>query len=310
MQLIRGAIIAIGAGIVSYIIVGFIPALDALFLALILGILIGGLLPANLKTSVGNATLPLITAGIVLYSSNLDFSCFKGEFIPKILKVLIVQAVFFLSIIYMSRKLGMDRRLSVLIASGSAVCGASAIAVISPLVKARKGETSTAIMVITAVGLTGALIYPIFKTLLSLPPEIYSFIAGTTLHQVALVKIACINANLNPEHALFYKGIRIATLVIFAVVAQYMTDWDKPEIPWFIIAFVALGVAFSFVEAFKGIRQYVQPISAVIFASALASIGMTVDIGEVFEARLRALNTAYAGWIIALLVALMVGVIV
>jgi uncharacterized membrane protein YadS len=49
-------------------------------------------------------------------------------------------------------------KLGCLISSGSAICGASAIAVLSPAMDAEPEDTSVSLLVVTAVGLIGAMI--------------------------------------------------------------------------------------------------------------------------------------------------------
>ena len=89
----------------------------------------------------------------------------------------------------------MPTRLNELIATGSAICGASAIVVVSPSIDAEPEETSTSLLVITGVGLLAMMVYPILRSMFNLSDEMYALLSGATLHQTGLVRAAIAQAN-------------------------------------------------------------------------------------------------------------------
>jgi len=309
MDRVRGAAAAFLSGAVAFLVSRLIPALDALFVALILGIILRGFLPQRIREGAEWSISLFIPLGIVAYSSNLPFEDFTRVPLYRIVEIFIIQGIFFSTLYYLGRRHRIRKKLTLLLASGSAVCGASAIAVISPLIKAKKSDTSVSIMVITAVGLTGAIVFPLLQVALNLSPESYSFLSGTTLHQVALVKIAAKSGE-SSDFALLFKGIRIATLIVVALIAQTLAHRGKMEIPWFMLVFIILGVVFSFVEGLQTLRVAFQPLSKLLFSTALASIGLSVELREILSARLRTLNLAYCAWLITVAIVLALEVMV
>ncbi len=299
------SVVAMSLAILAYLISVRFEFIDPLFMSLLLGMAVraavgGERLNYEAITTLVRFTIP---AGIVLYSAKIPLYTFGMASVNRIVEIIWVMALYFLIIFTLGVKFGMGRRLTALIATGSAVCGASAIAILSPLIRARKEEASIAIMTITAVGLTGAMIAPILKDVLHLNPESYAFLAGATLHQTGLVKIASSYGGVE-ESALAFKGIRISMIAAAAVAVPWLLR-GKPSFPLFIPPFLALSVLFSFVEPLKPVAMLLSPFATFAFSVALACIGLSIHMGSLETARLRYLHTAYAGWVVVTLLVLL-----
>ncbi len=290
--------------LVAYIIYSFYPPFDALFVALILGILFRTFfMSERLKPGIDTSIKIFIPLGIITYSSNLSFNTLISMFSIKVLLILFIISTYMVVTLYLSLRYGVHRKLAILLASGSAVCGASAIAIMSPLIKAKNRDTSIAILSITAVGLTGAMIYPLFREILHISVSSYAFLAGTTLPESGIIKIASTYVGINPQSALAFRSVRIAMIPIIAIFAQKLTDEKQHiKVPWFITIFIILGILFSFFAPFEHIRDILRPVSIFLFSIALASIGLSTDLTEILEARLRVLNITYFSWLSALFV--------
>jgi uncharacterized integral membrane protein (TIGR00698 family) len=306
-EVAKGATIGMLLALIAYLISFHYPSLDALFLALFFGmgmrVLIGG--EAISKNAIDTSIKFFIPSGIVLYSANIPFYVFGATSSLRIVEIFWIVALYFAVIMAVGSILRMERRLTALLATGSAICGASAIAIISPLIKARREETSIAIMIITAVGLTGAMIYPILKDLLRISDAGYAFLCGATLHQTGLVKIASSYAGEGVQSsALAFKGVRISLIALAAVAVPYFLE-RRPAFPLFIAGFLVLSFLFSFVEGLRSVAVLVSPFATFAFAVAMASIGLSIDMQSLHRARLRYLNLAYAAWLVVLIFVLL-----
>ena len=302
---LKGAYLGVFLALIAYVISLYYPSLDALFLALFFGMGTRALLGEIVsEAAVESSVRIFIPVGIILYSANIPFQTFLRTSSLRILEIFLVVLLYFAIIMSLGSRLRMDRRLTALLATGSAICGASAIAILSPLIKARKEDMSIAIMVITAVGLTGAMVYPIFKDLLGMTDPSYAFLCGATLHQTGLVKIASSYAGHEVlSSALAFKGIRISMIAVVALVVPYLLE-RKPAFPKFIAVFIALSFLFSFAEGLRSLAALISPFATYAFAVALASIGLSIDMQSLHRARLRYLNVAYAAWLVVALVVL------
>ncbi len=288
-------------GFIAYSISCLYPAFDALFVALILGIFFGTLFEKNKNKEVIEKLLGItLPTGIMLYGVNIKFS-YPWDIPSHILAITFLFVVLISTIVLViSRKLGVSEKFSVLLACGSAICGASAIAILSSIIKPKKEEFSAAIIIITIVGLTGAILYPFLSYILGISPKGYAILSGATLHQTGLVKIASIPFG-KPvvREALAVKGIRIAMIAVVALLGSLIYSENKFYVPWYVIGFLIMALLSTFVLS-NDVVKLIQPLSTIAFSITLASIGFSVNMKDVQNMKLRPLIAAYSGWIFSL----------
>ena len=294
-------LVLFSCGLVSYVISVYDPAFEPLFLALIFGILIGNLQQDEIKKKISEKSLSvLLPAGITLYGLNINIP-YLGEFDPRIvLCTLFTAFAIFWSIIWFSKIFRIERSLSLLLACGSGICGVSAIAIVSPLLKPKKEEFSAAIIIITAVGLTGAIIYPSLAHFTGISPSDYAVLAGATLHQTGIVKISSHFFGVESE-ALAVKGIRIAMIALVALILSVLYSESRFYVPWYIVSFLAVAL-FATTYLPSEIVAALRPIATVLFSTTLAAIGYTVNVRKVQRVGIKPLLVSYAGWVVGVFV--------
>ncbi|WP_404812145.1 YeiH family protein [Capnocytophaga canimorsus] len=137
--------------------------------------------------------------------------------------------------------LKLDKILSYLIGVGTAICGGSAIAAISPIIKANGKQISVALAVIFTLNSVALFIYPPVGHLLGLSQEQFGLWCAIGIHDTSSVVGA---ANNYGEEAL-----KIATTVklaraLWIIPLSLLTMWlfkgksNRIKIPWFIGGFV------------------------------------------------------------------------
>lgn len=287
-------------GILAYIISVFYPPFDVLFLALIFGIFTGSFFDSERKKYAEKLLSITLPVGIAMYGVNIKLSPNVHHYIVGI--VIFSAFVLGMSVYALGRLFNLNERLSFLLACGTAICGASAIAIIASIVKPKKEEFSTAVIVITIVGLTCALILPYLYHVFSLPLNEYALLCGATLHQTGLVEIATKPFGYNVvKSALEVKGVRIALIAIIAFFASIYYSEHKYYVPWYIAAFLVLSYSSSFILS-ENIVKLLKPISTIAFSITLSSVGFSVSLKDIQRMRFDPLVVAYAGWMLAFMV--------
>jgi len=212
-----------------------------------------------------------------------------------------------LVIYWISRKLGISRKIGMLLSAGTAICGASAIMVLSPVIKAEREDTSISLLSITVVGLCGVILYPIAQKLVSLPDWLYALLCGSTLNQLGQVKAAASFIGQDAVNmAMPVKLLRMTSLLPIAVAYSLITGREdkKVYIPWFIIGFIVVAVLANSVPGLHTYREVFSPYVAFCFSIAIAAIGMSVDIESIIDVGPKPLLAAFIGGI--LLIALFI----
>lgn len=242
-----------------------LPALQALHISpLILGVLLGMLLAASLRPRFPAswdggfkfASKQLLRTGIVLYGFRLTLGAVmlvgREAFL---LDLLIVTGTLLLGN-WLGRLLGLDREQRLLVASGSAICGAAAVLATEPVLDAKPHKTVIAIATVVLFGTLSMLLYPLlYRTgmLSALSDRGVALYTGATVHEVAHVVGA--GAAMGQESiqllATITKMLRVVLLapvlltLSFLVAPRGAAGSPQPQkirVPWFAFAFLGVIV--------------------------------------------------------------------
>ena len=316
MNVLPGLTIVLLIGVAAYYISQLHPSLDALAMAIILGI--------TFRMMLGNAAIFLpgasfavkimVPVGIIFYGIGLNFGYFTRLPGKTILLILSCMVLFYGVIYFMNRLFKIPGKLGYLIASGSAICGASAIAVLSPAMEAEPEDTSVSLLVVTAAGLIGAITYPLLKEILHLPDLVYAVLSGATLQQTGIVRVSLTGMTAEVlSYAMAVKTIRILMLlgVAFATgLVQHRAHRDVPIIStlsrvWFLIPFSLIALLVTISPVIGTFLAEFKPIGTFAFSMALGSIGFMVNVESVLTVGSKPLLIGLVGWLIVVAIFLL-----
>jgi uncharacterized integral membrane protein (TIGR00698 family) len=202
-----------------------------------------------------------------------------------------------------------DSALALLVAVGTSICGASAIAAVGPALRAKAEEMGLSLAVVTLFGLIAMFAYPLmFGGLLSgwlgNNPLAYGMWVGTGIHETAQVIAASSQVDNAVSIASSAKFIRIFMIGPMVFVSLFIfrrlstikeTGQIKIAIPWFAVFFVLFSLIHLGLESLP-IRPYWLSINAtyltpaVIFllAWSFAAIGLKVKASAIRAVGLKA----------------------
>ncbi|MGD8239548.1 MAG: putative sulfate exporter family transporter [Armatimonadota bacterium] len=211
------------------IVMGGKHPLEAPVIAIVLGILASnvGLVPRACGAGVKAFEGPLIW-GIVLMGAGLDFRNIAGECSEMLLVIVVTMLVGFFGIYYLAKACRLGGRLALLLSVGTTICGGSAIAVTSPLIKAREEETSYAIGTIGLWGLVAIILYPKVFQLFAHPgmDQVFGVFAGTAIHSTPqVVGAGFIFSEVAGETATAVKLVRNTFIAPLAFIVALWYSW-------------------------------------------------------------------------------------
>ena len=159
-------------------------------LAIILGMIVRNIsrLPPVFEAGINFCVKKLLRLGIILLGIRLSIMAVAKIGMVSLLVASLCVLSGLISAYYLSRLAGVGSRLGILIASGTSICGVSAIVAVSPCINAREEETTYAISTITIFGLLVTLIYPyIIELVFQLVPTQAGVFLGTAIHDTSQV---------------------------------------------------------------------------------------------------------------------------
>jgi uncharacterized integral membrane protein (TIGR00698 family) len=227
----------------------FSPLIIAIILGIIFRNTIG--MPANCQSGVTFAMkriLRFVIALLGLQLSIVQVLAIGGKGIGLIILTLFSTFGF---TYWLGRQLGVSRSLTYLIASGTSICGASAVIATSSATQSSDRDTTYAVAIVTIFGTLSMFLYPLLPNLLSLTPETFGIWCGASIHEVAQVLAASYQVSpISGELASITKLSRVlclapVTLMITYIYSNRKQDHgDRPAaaiaIPWFIFYFMLL----------------------------------------------------------------------
>lgn len=254
---------------------------------------------ARWKAGVKFSSKMLLQIAIVLLGAQLSLAAIATVGAQTLPILLVSLGVAWLGTVVFGRILRVPRRERTLIGVGTAICGASAIAAISPVIKAKSSEVAYAIATIFAFNVAAILIFPAIGHLVGMPPESFAIFAGTAVNDTSSVAATVsIYAPAMLGVAITVKLVRTLAIIpisVFLAVREARVDASGERltprrvlsfIPWFLFGFLAvaaLNTIFSFPES---LTSSLTVVGSLLITVAMAGIGLSTDV-----AALRA-----AGW--------------
>ncbi len=193
-----------------------------------------------------------------------------------------------------------DLKLGYLITSGTAICGGSAIAAISPVIKAKSKTISIAIGIIFLLNSIALFIFPTIGHFLELTQEQFGLWSAIAIHDTSSVVGA----------ALEYgdEALRIATTVklsrtlwiiplsIFSMFL-FKTKGEKIKIPYFILLFIIAIIINSYSVLPEIVTNSIVLIAKRLLVVTLFIVGSVISIKDLKSTGVKPIILAITLWI-------------
>jgi uncharacterized integral membrane protein (TIGR00698 family) len=286
---------------------------SALTLAIVFGMIAGNtffprIAPAT-ELGVDFSKNKLLRAGIVLYGFRITFAqVAEVGWAGLAIDVLMIALTYTLAVNLGTRVFKLDRETSVLIGTGSSICGAAAVLAAEPVVRAPAHTVSVAVATVVVFGTLGMFLYPLAYPYLGLSPQSYGVFAGSTIHEVAQVVAAGRAVNdAAAGTAVIEKMLRVMMLAPFLLLLSRAHRRGEPRdgggatsfnrqvmVPWFAVLFiVACGVNSTGVLPAELTKVLIST-DTLLLATAMAALGLRTHAGAVRQAGIRPLMLAGA----------------
>ena len=189
----------------------------------------------------------------------------------------------------------LDPELALLIAVGSAVCGAAAILSVAALTKARDQSAGIAIAMITLLGTVALLIYPtafLAGWLPNLDDRHFGIFVGASIYELAQVygaSFAVSEGALNTATLVkLSKVLMLIPLLLAIGLHRQRVERNAQAMaipfPWFIVAFVAIMALNSGFTLHPQLRRIVLDTDQFLFLMVMVALGLTTQLSRLRDA--------------------------
>ncbi|WP_155987934.1 YeiH family protein [Gorillibacterium massiliense] len=232
---------------------------------------------------------------------------------PKVFLLAVFNICFAIFTIHLlSKWFKVEKKLGLLAACGTAICGAAAVVAIAPQIKADDDETALAVATVAILGTIFTLAYTFLYPYLGFSPDSYGIFAGATLHEIAhVIAAAAPGGQTAVDLAVIVKLTRVVMLVPIAIVIGIQSDRKQRRgtkedsgtketqknlpIPWFIIGFLAMSGINTIAIIPSGWTAHLIDAAYMLIAMAMAGLGLGVNLRTIRQLGMRAFAAAGIG---------------
>lgn len=269
-----------------------VPLIGAPLIAIAIGVAITNGLRGTLRIPtlrIGEVSKYALRGGIVVLGGSLDIGDIARTGWDSLPLLLITIAAGLICALGVGRTLGIDWRMRCLIGMGTTICGASAIAALAPVIRAKAEEIAYAVTVIFFFNMVAVFLFPALGHMMSLSDAGFGLWAGTAVNDTSAVVAAGFAYSQDAGTAATIVKLTRTTLIIPLVVGFGLSmPWLDPAdtgkgtsllkrvydaVPMFILLFLLAAVAKT-AGLFGTHGPDIQVVGRWVLVVALAAVGL------------------------------------
>lgn len=293
-----------------------IPALPAMTVAVLLGILAAnmhltsGWVTGSLRAGLDFAGKHLMRVGIVFLGLKLSFGQLAALGWRTVGLVVAVVLVSFVGTYYLGKLFRLPAPAPLLVATGFAICGASAIGAMSAVKGIKSRDTVLPIALVTLCGTLAIGVLPLLALPLQLTPLMFGQWVGASVHDVGQVVATAQSAGPAAlAAAVVIKLTRVVLLAPMVTVAGLVERRSSrkagtsatslrlpPLVPLFVVGFLAMAALRSTGWLPAAAIDLGSTLQDIALGAALFGLGSAISVRELLGAGAKASLMALAAW--------------
>lgn len=209
----------------------------------------------------------------------------------------------------LGKQLGMDKKTSHLLSSGTAICGGSAIAAVAPVINATEKDMSVSLGVVFLLNSIALVLFPIIGHLLELTQHQFGLWSAIAIHDTSSV--------VGAAYAYGDEALKIATTVKLAralwiiplsLVSLYLFKGEGKsiKIPWFIFLFILAIILNSYLPLPLLLTTGITTISKSLLVLTLFLIGAGLSVEKIKSAGWKSMILGLSLWVFISIASLLV----
>ncbi|MGA0186313.1 MAG: YeiH family protein [Ilumatobacteraceae bacterium] len=280
--------------------------------SLVIGVILGnlGAVPAACAPGIKFTAKRVLRFGIVLLGTQLAVSQVIELGGAELLVVIAVVTLTFLGTMWLGPRLGVSRPLSLLVATGFSICGASAVAAMEGVAEADEEEVTYAIALVTLCGSLAIVLLPTLRDIVGLDaPELFGAWVGASVHDVAQVIATSSTGGDASVHAA--TVVKLSRVVLLAPLVAMVSIWLRTPregltsrqgsksptiVPIFVLGFLAMILVRTSGVLSDDVLSRLKTIEQWCLACALVSLGSEVRVRKLLRVGGRPLLLALISW--------------
>jgi uncharacterized integral membrane protein (TIGR00698 family) len=270
----------------------FAPLIGAPLCAIAIGVLIANAVPTLVQQKplrISDTGKLCLKGGIILLGASLDLGDIVRTGLASLPLLAVTMTAGLVCALWLGKSQGIDWRMRCLIGIGTTICGASAIAALAPVIRAKAEDIAYSITVVFFFNMVAVFTFPALGHLLGLTDNGFGIWAGTAVNDTSAVVAAGFAFSQAAGTTATIVKLTRTTLIIplvlgFGLALPFLVRDEYPNsqslakrvyaaVPTFILLFV-LAAAANTAGLIGPHAMQVQMIGRVVMVVALAAVGL------------------------------------
>lgn len=286
----------------------------------VIGVLVAAVLRPGLRQrlrpGIATASMLVLQVAIVLLGTRLSLTEVLRVGVSSLPVMLGTLAICLSGTRLIGRALRVEGEVRTLIGVGTGICGASAIAAVTPVIGAAEADVAYAISTIFVFNIAAVLIFPLLGHVLGMSQQGFGLFAGTAVNDMSsVVAASSAYGTAAANHAVVVKLTR--TLLIIPV-CMTLAAWGRRRtsapvqageggrhrvgvtrlVPWFLAGFLITAAAATTGRIPHQTTGALAEASVFLITIALSAIGLSTDIKALRRAGARPLLLGGCLWLV------------
>ncbi len=294
-------------------VVGFLLAFLSIFIGSpLIALLMGSLLVIVFKFPNDyierSVATNLLQAGIILIGLTISASTaleVTFKYFPYV--SIFVLIIFFMGLL-LADLFKIEKKLGILLASGTAICGATAMVAISPLIKSKPKDLFVALAIIFIFNAFAIGILPLVGIKLGMSSESFGAWSSMAVHDTSsVIGTAIAFGGSALETATTLKLSRTIWLIpLIIILGTFYPSKSRAKFPIFISLFITAIAVGSFLNLSQETINLIDVTSRIFLISALFCIGTQISFDTMKEINTKTFIFALSLWLVALIFSLLI----
>ena len=248
-----------------------------------------------------------LKAGIICLGGTISLNSLGTislDYIPLVSIYVIAIMIFGILI---GKLIRLPHNLTLLLVSGTAICGGTAIASLAPIIKAKSEDLVASISLVFLLNAIAIILFPYIGEFFEMTDAEFGIFSALTIHDTAsVVGTASLYSDESVTYASIIKLGRTLWIVPLLIGASIYSKSENKEyeFPYFILVFIAFVVLGNIFNIDGEIKSIIKTISIAFFQIGLFMIGYKFQLHTLMKLSFKPVIFAASIWIIIISITL------
>ncbi len=250
-----------------------------------------------------------LKAGIICLGGTISLQSLGTISVDYIPLVSIYVIAIMLIGILIGKAIKLPKNLTLLLVSGTAICGGTAIASLAPIIKAKSEDLVASISLVFLLNAIAIILFPYIGEFYDMTDAEFGVFSALTIHDTAsVVGTASLYSDESVTYASITKLGRTLWIVPLLIGASVYSKSENKEyeFPYFILVFIAFVVLGNIFSIDGEIKSYMKYISISLFQIGLFMIGYKFQLQTLMKLSIKPVIFAVTIWLIIIALTLII----